>query len=64
MSQEEKGLEIKSLHEGFPATFNFNETSLKMTNKGFWVNGVQVEQGENEAKEVYEAFKKMIGYSK
>jgi hypothetical protein len=30
---------------------------LKVSDKGFWVRGVKVEQDEQEAKKVYEAFK-------
>ena len=58
------GFKLTSVFDEYPCTFNFNGTSLKMSTKGFWVNGVKVEQGENEAKEVYEAFKKLIGYRK
>jgi len=29
---------------------------LKITADGFWIRGVKVEQGPNEAKEVYETF--------
>lgn len=35
---------------------------LKISEDGFWVRGVKVEQGENEAKEVYETFKNLLGY--
>jgi len=60
----DNGFKLTSVFDEYPSSFNFNGTSLQMSTKGFWVNGVKVEQGENEAKEVYEAFKKLIGYSK
>lgn len=53
----------------FPNSFVFfdpglaeKEEILKISKEGFWVRGVKVEQGENEAKEVYEAFMKLLGY--
>jgi hypothetical protein len=36
---------------------------LKISPDGFWVRGVKVEQGPGEAKEVYEAFKLLLGYN-
>jgi hypothetical protein len=36
---------------------------LKISPDGFWVRGVKVEQGPEEAKEVYEAFLKLLGYN-
>ena len=33
------------------------EEMLKVSDKGFWVRGVKVEQGEGEAQAVYEGFK-------
>jgi uncharacterized protein YeaO (DUF488 family) len=55
----------------FPNSFVFfnpelnknKEEILRISKDGFWVRGVKVEQGENEAKEVYEAFIKLLGYN-
>ena len=33
---------------------------LKISSEGFWVRGVKVEQGPNEAEEVYRAFKQWM----
>jgi hypothetical protein len=40
-----------------------NEEMLKISKEGFWVRGVKVEQGPEEAKEVYEAFMKLLRYN-
>ena len=39
---------------------NTDEEMLKITDVGFWVRGIKIEQGEDEAKEVYKAFKQML----
>jgi len=38
-----------------------NETEwIKISEDGFWVRGVKVEQGPNEARVVYEAFREFL----
>lgn len=38
-----------------------NETEwIKISDDGFWVRGVKVEQGPNEARVVYEAFREFL----
>ena len=69
MSQENV-FKLKLDNDGFlnrsEQTFNIfaSGTSVNISKDGFIVNGKKVKQDENEAKEVYEAFKKLIGYSK
>lgn len=36
---------------------------IKVTEEGFWVRGVKVEQGPNEAQEVYQAFREFLVWS-
>lgn len=36
---------------------------LVISDKGFWVRGVKVEQGPNEANQVYQAFQQWLAWS-
>lgn len=48
-------------------TMHFNVGSVEMvriSEDGFWVRGVKVEQDDNEAKRVYSAFKEWLVWSK
>ena len=51
-------MEIKPLEPSINFTVKDKDTSemLKITNDGFYVRGIKLEQDENEAKKVYEAF--------
>ena len=58
---------ICSIDTNFKTSFLFygndnKEELLKINEEGFWIRGVKVEQGENEAKEVYQGFLNLIGY--
>jgi hypothetical protein len=48
-------------------TFDTNpltaEPMLVISEKGFWVRGVRVEQGPNEAEQVYQAFQQWLAWS-
>ena len=39
---------------------NGSDVMLRISSEGFWVRGEKVEQGPNEATEVYEAFKAFL----
>ena len=41
-----------------------DEEMLKITDTGFWVRGVKVEQDEQEAKAVYEGFKAWLTWAR
>lgn len=46
-----------------PTNFSFvvnNKEMLKISEEGFWVRGVKIEQDENESARVFQAFKRMI----
>jgi len=49
-----------------PNTISFmgrnGEPMMQISDTGFWVRGVKVEQGPTEAEEVYEAFKQWIAW--
>lgn len=43
---------------------NLNQTEwIKITDNGFWVRGVKVEQDEKEAKTVYDAFREFLTWA-
>ena len=48
---------VNSVSEMFqPSSFSLFGDLLKISAEGFWIRGVKVEQGPNEAKEVYDTF--------
>lgn len=55
---------IRLLNEQIPLNnivFNSNSTEmLRISPEGFWVRGVKLQQGPEEAKAVYNAIKQMI----
>ena len=58
---------LYTINNNFKSSFLFygkdnKEVLLKINEEGFWVRGVKIEQGENEAKEVYQAFLNLLGY--
>jgi hypothetical protein len=45
------------------ATNPLDEPMLTISDKGFWVRGVKVEQGPDEAQQVYDAFLQWMAWS-
>lgn len=54
------------IHDGKVSalTMIVNDTEwIKITDNGFWVRGVRVEQGPEEARIIYEAFREFLMWS-
>lgn len=47
-----------------PSSFSMFGDLFKISPEGFWIRGVKVEQGPNEAKEVYDTFIEYLRSSK